>query len=119
LTKAQYEQKLAPLFNNQIDPALKSALSNGGARNPTNLTEAIGLVQSARDAMASIAPPAGVATIHHQAVSQFGALIADMTKLRNAERANDPSTRQSAATAVRNDALQLQTVGKKFLAKGY
>src|SRR5947209_11904832 len=54
LTKAQYEQKLGPLFNNQIDPALKSALSNGGATNPQSLTTAVGLVTEARDAMSSI-----------------------------------------------------------------
>jgi hypothetical protein len=119
LTKAQYEAKLGPLFNNQIDPALKSALSNGGATNPRNLTTAVGLVTKARDAMAGINPPTGIADLHKQAVTYLGSLITDMSKLRDAAQAKNTSAYQRAATAVENDARQIQTVGNKFVAKGY
>ena len=119
LTKAQYEQKLGPLFNNQIDPALKSALSNGGATNPQNLTTAVGLITEARDAMASINPPTGIADLHNQAVQYLTSLIKDMSKLRDAAAAKNSSGYQTAATAVKNDAQQIQTVGQKFVAKGY
>jgi hypothetical protein len=119
LTKAQYEAKLGPLFNNQIDPALKSALSNGGATNPQNLTTAVGLVTEARDAMAAINPPTGIADLHHQAVTYLTSLITDMTKLRDAAQAKNNGDYQTAAKAVENDAQQIQTVGQKFVAKGY
>lgn len=118
-TKAQYEQKLAPLFNNQIDPALKSALSNGGATNPQNLTTAVRLVTEARDAMASIDPPTAIADFHKQAVTYLGALINDMSKLRDAAQAKNTGAYQNAAKSVENDARQIQTVGNKFVAKGY
>jgi hypothetical protein len=119
LTKTQYEQKLGPLFNNQIDPALKSALSNGGATNPQNLTTAVGLVTEARDAMASINPPTGIADLHKQAVTYLGSLINDMSKLRDAAQAKNANDYKTAAMAVENDARQIQTVGNKFVAKGY
>jgi hypothetical protein len=119
LTKAQYEAKLGPLFNNQIDPALKSALSNGGATNPQNLTTAVGLVTEARDAMAAINPPTGIADLHKQAVSYLTALIKDMSKLRDAAQAKNNGDYQTAAKAVENDAKQIQTVGNNFVAKGY
>jgi hypothetical protein len=119
LTKSQYEAKLGPLFNNQIDPALKSALSNGGATNPQNLTTAVGLVTEARDAMASINPPSGIASLHEQAVGYLSSLITDMSKLRDAAQSKNSSAYQSAAKAVTNDAQQIQTVGQKFVAKGY
>jgi ABC-type glycerol-3-phosphate transport system substrate-binding protein len=119
LTKAQYEQKLGPLFNNQIDPALKSALSNGGAANPQNLTTAVGLVTEARDAMAAINPPSGIADLHKQAVQYLSALIKDMSKLRDAAQSKNSGDYQTAAKAVTNDAKQIQTVGNKFVAKGY
>jgi hypothetical protein len=119
LTKAQYEAKLGPLFNNQIDPALKSALSNGGAANPQNLTTAVGLVTEARDAMASINPPTGIATLHKQAVTYLTALIHDMSKLRDAAQAKNATSYKTAATGVANDAKQIQTVGQGFVAKGY
>jgi hypothetical protein len=119
LTKAQYEAKLGPLFNNQIDPALKSALSNGGATNPQSLTTAVGLVTEARDAMASINPPTGIADLHKQAVAGLTALIGDMSKLRDAAQAKNASAYQTAAKAVENDARGIQTVGNKFVAKGY
>ena len=119
LTKAQYEQKLGPLFNNQIDPALKSALSNGGATNPQSLTTAVGLVTEARDAMSSIKPPTGIADLHQQAVTYLSALIKDMSKLRDAAQAKNAGDYQTAAKSVENDARQIQTVGNKFVAKGY
>jgi hypothetical protein len=119
LTKTQYEAKLGPLFNNQIDPALKSALSNGGATNPQNLTTAVGLVTEARDAMASINPPAGIASLHGQAVGYLSSLIKDMSKLRDAAQSKNSNDYKAAATAVTNDARQIQTVGQKFVAKGY
>ena len=119
LTKAQYEAKLGPLFNNQIDPALKSALSNGGATNPQSLTTAVGLVTEARDAMSSIKPPTGIADLHQQAVTYLSALIKDMSKLRDAAQAKNAGDYQTAAKSVENDARQIQTVGNKFVAKGY
>ncbi len=119
LTKAQYEAKLGPLFNNSIDPALKSALSNGGATNPQSLTTAVGLVTEARDAMAGINPPTGIADLHKQAVSYLSALINDMSKLRDAAQAKNASDYQNAAKAVESDARNIQTVGNKFVAKGY
>jgi hypothetical protein len=119
LTKAQYEQRLGPLFNNQIDPALKSALANGGATNPQNLTTAVGLVTEARDAMAAINPPTGIADLHKQAVLYLTALIKDMSKLRDAAQAKNTGDYQAAAKSVQGDAQQIQTVGQKFVAKGY
>ncbi len=119
LTKAQYEAKLGPLFNNQIDPALKSALSNGGATNPQNLTTAVGLVTEARDAMSSINPPTGIADLHKQAVTYLSSLINDMSKLRDAAQAKNATDYQNAAKAVEADARNIQTVGNKFVAKGY
>jgi hypothetical protein len=119
LTKAQYEAKLGPLFNNSIDPALKSALSNGGATNPQSLTTAVGLVTEARDAMSSINPPTGIADLHKQAVGYLTALVNDMSKLRDAAQAKNSSDYQTAAKAVESDARNIQTVGNKFVAKGY
>ena len=119
LTKAQYEAKLGPLFNNSIDPALKSALSNDGATNPRSLTTAVGLVTEARDAMSSINPPTGIADLHKQAVSYLTALVNDMAKLRDAAQAKSASDYSSAAKAVEADARNIQTVGNKFVAKGY
>jgi hypothetical protein len=119
VSKAVYEQKLGPLFNNQIDPALQSALSNGGATNPQNLTNAVRLVTEARDAMESIAAPRPIADLHNQAITYLTALTNDMTKLRNAAQANDSSAYQTAAAAVQNDAQQIQTIGNQFVARGY
>lgn len=119
LTKAQYEAKLGPLFNNSIDPALKSALSNGGATNPQSLTTAVGLVTEARDAMSSINPPTGIAVLHKQAVNYLSALVNDMAKLRDAAQAKNANDYSSAAKAVEADARNIQTVGNKFVAKGY
>jgi hypothetical protein len=119
LSKAAYEQRLGPLFNNQIDPALRSALSNGGATNPQNLTTAIGLVTEARDAMAAITPPAGIADLHTQAITYLTALINDMSKLRDAARVNDQSAYSGAASAVQSDSQQVQMIGSEFVARGY
>ena len=119
LTKAQYEAKLGPLFNNSIDPALKSALSNGGATNPQSLTTAVGLVTEARDAMSSINPPTGIAVLLKQAVTYLSALVNDMAKLRDAAQAKNANDYSSAAKAVEADARNIQTVGNKFVAKGY
>jgi hypothetical protein len=119
LTKAQYEAKLGPLFNNQIDPALKSALSNGGATNPQNLTTAVGLVTEARDAMSGIKPPSGIADLHKQAVTYLSSLITDMSKLRDAAQAKNAGDYQTAAKSVESDARNIQSVGQKFVAKGY
>ncbi len=119
LTKSQYEAKLGPLFNNQIDPALKSALSNGGATNPQNLTTAVGLVTEARDAMSSINPPTGIADLHKQAVGYLSSLIKDMSKLRDAAQAKNSGDYQTAAKSVETDARNIQSVGQKFVAKGY
>lgn len=119
LTKAQYEAKLGPLFNNSIDPALKSALSNGGATNPQSLTTAVGLVTEARDAMSAINPPTGIADLHKQAVTYLSSLINDMSKLRDAAQAKNASDYSNAAKAVEADARNIQTVGNKFVAKGY
>src|SRR5437868_3711456 len=116
LTKAQYEAKLGPLFNNQIDPALKSALSNGGATNPQSLTTAVGLVTEARDAMSSINPPTGIADLHKQAIQYLSALIKDMSKLRDAAQAKNSGDYQTAAKSVTNDAKQIQTVGQEFVS---
>lgn len=119
LTKAQYEAKLGPLFNNSIDPALKSALSNGGATNPQSLTTAVGLVTEARDAMSSINPPTGIADLHKQAVTYLSALVNDMAKLRDAAQVKNANDYSSAAKSVEADARNIQTVGNKFVAKGY
>lgn len=113
VTKTQYEQKLGPLFNNDVDPALRSAPSNG------DLTTAIRLVTEARDAMASIAPPNAVADLHGQAVTDLTALVNDLSRLRSAAQANDAGAYQTAAAAVQNDAQQIQTIGNQFVARGY
>jgi hypothetical protein len=42
-----------------------------------------------------------------------------MSKLRDAAQAKDANAYKTAATAVENDARQIQTVGQKLVAKGY
>jgi hypothetical protein len=119
LSKAEYESKLGPLLNLQVAPALHVAFANGGARHPQNVTAAIGEIKLAHDRMAALTPPTAVADLHRNAVAVLAAMITDMTKLRDAEKKSDTSAEVSAAKAVKGDALQLQSVGNKFTARGY
>ncbi len=119
LTKAQYEQKLGPLLNYVVDPALHVALSNAGGPLPQKLAAAITDVRLAHDQMAAITPPAGVADLHQKAVALMTSMITDMTKLRAAEAAGDKTAAVSAATALISDGRQMESLGSQFAARGY
>jgi hypothetical protein len=119
LTKAQYEQKLGPLLNNVIDPALRDALSNGGARSPRKLGAAITLLRLSHDQMAAAAPPAAVADLHKRTVAALVSMISDMTKLRVAEARSDTSAGSAAVAALKTDAQRLETLGSQFTSRGY
>lgn len=119
MSKASYEATLGPLFNNKIDPALKSALSSQNVTNPQSLTTAVSLVDEARNAMAGVNPPTGIADLNKQAVNILTSLANDLTKLRNAAQAKNSSAYSSAASAVRNDGLRLESVGSQFTSRGY
>lgn len=119
LSKAAYEAKLGPLLNDRVGPALKSALANGGARNPQKLKTAAGLLDEARNAMASITPPAKIADLNQQAVRLLGALATDLTRMGNGVQANNKSAYTNAAKAAVRDALKIQTVGNELTARGF
>ena len=119
LSKAQYEAKLGPLLNDQVVPALRSALTNGGARNPQKLKTAVGALNEAHDAMASITPPPKVADLHKQAVTVLASLSSDLSKMRSALLAKDKSAYVNAAKGAVHDALKLQTVGNRLTARGF
>jgi hypothetical protein len=119
LTKAQYEAKLGPLLNERVVPALRGALANGGARNPDKLKTAIGALNEAHDAMASITPPSKVADLNQRAVAVIGALSADLSKMRSALLAKDKSAYVSAAKTAVQDALKMEKVGNALTARGY
>src|SRR5947209_4419639 len=119
LTKAEYEARLGPLLNDQVVPSLRAALANGGAADPTKLTQAISSLQTAHDQMAAVNPPTEIADLHHQAVTVLGAMVSDATKLRDAEVAHDTSAEQAAANALKADAQQIQNVGNQLTQRGY
>jgi hypothetical protein len=120
LTKAQYEQKLGPLLNDVIAPALRATVGTGaGAANPQNVSAAITSVQLAHDQMAAVTPPAEVADLHQQTVTLLTSLIRDMTKLRDAEIKNDRSGVSSAAIELKDEGQRLESLGKQFTARGY
>lgn len=119
LTKAQYEQKLGPLLNDVVDPALRAALGKGGAARPEKLAAAITIIRLAHDQMAMITPPAEVADLHRQAVALMSSMIGDMTKLRDAETSSDKSGASSAVGALKTDAQHLENLGGQFSARGY
>jgi hypothetical protein len=119
LTKAEYEARLGPLLNNQVVPSLRAALANGGAADPTRLTQAINSLKTAHDQMAAVNPPTEIADLHQQAVTVLGAMVSDATKLRDAEVAHDTSAEQSAANALKADAQQIQNVGNQLTQRGY
>ncbi len=119
MSKAAYESTLGPLFNDKIDPALKSALDTSNATRPQNLTTAIGLVKEARDAMAGINPPTAISDLNKKAVDALTSLTNDLTNLRSAVESKNTSAYTSAANAVKNDGLQLENVGNQFTARGY
>jgi hypothetical protein len=119
LSKAAYEAKLGPLLNGQVVPALRSALSNGGATNPQKLGTAVHLIDEARDAMASLTPPTRVADLNQAAVTTLGALAADMTKMKQNLQAHNKTAYVNAARQSVRDALKLQNVGNELSARGY
>ena len=119
MTKAEYEAKLGPLLNDVVDPALKAALSNGGIRNPQKVTAAIASVKVAHDEMARVKPPAAVADLHGRTVTVLSSMIADMTRLRDAETKHDTSGESSAAKGLKNDAEKLVKLGDAFTSRGY
>jgi len=119
LTKAEYEARLGPLLNNQVVPSLRAALANGGAADPTRLTQAISSLKTAHDQMAAVNPPTEIADLHQQAVTVLGAMVSDATKLRDAEVAHDTAAEQSAANALKADAQQIQNVGNQLTQRGY
>lgn len=119
LTKKQYEARLSPLLNHRIAPALRSALSNGGGKNPQKLATAAGLLREAQHAMSSLTPPAKVADLNRQAVTILGALAGDLSKMSSSLRAHNTSSYQSAARSALSDALKIQRVGQEFTARGF
>jgi hypothetical protein len=119
LTKSAYERKLGPLLTDVVAPALRAALANGGIKNPHKLDAAITNVKLAHDQMASVTPPTAVADLHRKAVSALGAIVNDMTRLRNAETKSDRSSEKSAAISLVSDGRQLQSLGSQFTARGY
>ncbi|MGN6166852.1 MAG: hypothetical protein ACTHQQ_01600 [Solirubrobacteraceae bacterium] len=119
LSKAQYEAKLGPLLNGRVVPALRGALTNGGARNPQKLKTAVGALNEAHDAMASITPPPKVADLNQQAVTVLASLSSDLSKMRSALLAKDKGAYANAAKGAVQDALKLQKVGNQLTARGY
>jgi hypothetical protein len=119
LSKAQYEAKLGPLLNDQVVPALRGALTNGGARSPQKLKTAVGALNEAHDAMASITPPPKVADLHNQAVTVLASLSSDLSKMRSALLAKDKGAYVKAAKGAVQDALKLQNVGNQLTARGF
>ena len=119
LTKAQYEQKLGPLLNDVVDPALRSALGNGGAASPEKLMAAMTIIRLAHDQMAMITPPAEVVDLHRQTVAVLTSMLRDMTRLRDAETKSDRSGASSAVVVLKADAQRLENLGGRFSARGY
>lgn len=119
LTKAQYEQKLGPLLNDVVDPALRDVFSNAGARSPRKLGAAITILRLSHDQMAAITPPAAVAYLHKQTVAALASMISDMTKLRDAEARSDTPAGSAAIAALKTDAQHLETLGSHFTSRGY
>jgi hypothetical protein len=119
LSKAQYEAKLGPLLNGHVVPALRSALANGGARNPQKLQAAVAALNEAHDAMASITPPPKVADLNQQAVTILGSLSSDLSKMRTALLNKNKSDYVNAAKGAVKDALKLQNVGNQLTARGF
>jgi hypothetical protein len=119
LTKSQYEARLSPLLNDRIAPALRGALSNGGARNPQKLATAAGLLKEAQHAMSSLTPPAKVADLNRQAITILGALASDLSKMSSNLRAHNTSGYQSGARSALGDALKIQRLGSEFSARGF
>jgi hypothetical protein len=119
LSKASYEQQLGPLLNNRVAPALRALNANGGVLNPSHLKQEISLLETALNKMAALTPPAAVADLHKKAVAALGSTIADVTKLRTAELANDRTAGIAAAKALNADGGRLVAVGSQFTARGY
>jgi hypothetical protein len=119
LSKAAYEAKLGPLLNDQVVPALRTALANGGARDPQKLQSAISALDEARNAMASVTPPPAIADLNQQAVTVLGALATDLSNMRAALLASRKSAYTSAARSAVQDALKMQNVGNQMTARGF
>lgn len=119
LSKADYEAQLGPLLNNQVAPALRTALSNGGITNPKRLSVAIAEVKLAHDRMAAVTPPAPIADVHAKAVSLLGSLTGDLVKLRAAELKKSKNDALSALNAIKKDGQAIVAIGDKFTARGY
>jgi hypothetical protein len=119
LSKTAYEQQLGPLLNNQVAPALRTALANGGIANPSRLSSAISEVKLAHDRMAAVNPPSAIADLHRQAVTALGAIQSDMVMLRAAELKKAKSDALTALNALKTDAQKIVTVGNQFQARGF
>lgn len=119
VSKSAYEAKLGPLFNNQVDPALKQAVANGGLKDPQKAAEVVSILKGAHDQMAAVTPPTEIASIHQQAVTTLGSMATDADQLKTAENASDTARIQAAAQALKRDAQTLTQVGSELTAKGY
>jgi hypothetical protein len=119
LSKAAYEQQLGPLLNDQVAPALRTALANGGIADPKKLSSAIAEVKLAHDRMAAVNPPAAIAALHQQAVAALAAIKADMEKLRTAELKKAKPDALNALNSLKTDAQKIVTVGNQFQARGF
>ena len=98
---------------------MRAALANGGILDPNKVTTAIASVKTAHDQMASVTPPTAVADLHKRAVAVLGALVTDMTKLRDAEKKKDTSAERGALTQITTDARGLVDVGSQFTSRGF
>jgi hypothetical protein len=119
VSKTDYEQQLGPLLNNKVAPALRTALANGGIANPQRLGAAIAEVKLAHDRMAAVNPPAAIADLHQQAVTDLAAIQADMEKLRVAELNKARTNGLAALKALRADATKIVNIGNAFSARGF
>lgn len=119
LSKTRYEQTLGPLLNQQVAPALRTALANGGLADPKRLAVAIANVKLAHDKMAAVNPPAAIADLHQKAVAALGAILVDMQKLRAAELQKNRSAGLAALKSLKTDAIAIVTVGNNFQSRGF
>jgi hypothetical protein len=119
ISKVAYERQLGPLLNDQVAPALRTALANGGIADPNKLASAISDVKLAHDRMAAVNPPSAIADLHRQAVTALAAIQSDMVKLRSAELKKAKSDALSALSLLRSDAQKIVTVGNQFQARGF
>jgi hypothetical protein len=119
VSKSQYESTLGPVLNDDVVPALRAALANGGINHPSRVARAIRALRRGRDAMAAVNPPLGVADLHREAVATLSFMVADAAAIRRAEVRHDARGKAAAARALQADATQIQAIGNRMTARGF